>query len=145
MMLSAHFSLDEAVFSSTAQRFGIDNKPTEQIVQSMMIAASYMESVRVLLHGPVHIDSWYRCPALNAAVNGAKDSAHMSGYAVDFICPEFGPPPSIVRAIGSSGIQFDQCIEEGTWVHISFDPRSRHQIMTAHFGTEGTTYTTGIS
>lgn len=145
MNLSAHFTLAEAVFSSTAQRLGIDNTPSEQIVQSMMVAASYMESVRVLLRGPVHVDSWYRCEDLNTEVGGAKDSAHMTGYAIDFICPEFGAPLEIVRAIAASGIQFDQCIQEGTWVHISFDPRSRRQILTAHFGPGGTRYSLGAA
>jgi hypothetical protein len=91
----------------------------------------------------MHIDSGYRCETLNRAVNGAVASDHLLGYAADFICPDFGTPLEIVNAIVASEIQFDQCIQEGTWVHISFNPRMRREVLTAHFGAGGTTYTQG--
>ena len=34
------------------------------------------------------------------------------------------------RAVAGSQLAFDQLIEEGTWVHISFDPRMRRQVLT---------------
>lgn len=143
MMLSPHFSLYEATFSSTAERLGIDNTPSAVILEHIRLTAASMENVRVLLRNPVHIDSWYRCGVLNGAVGGSKTSAHMDGYAVDFVCTEFGTPLQIVKAIESSGITFDQCIQEGSWVHISFDPKSRFQVLTAHFGPNGVSYTQG--
>ena len=144
MNLSPHFTLEEAVRSSTAERNGIDNTPTTPLVHNMITAAVGMERVRSLLNQPLHVDSWFRCPALNEAVGGAKDSAHMYGYAIDFICPEYGTPKDIVAVIVASNLTFDKCIYEGSWVHISFDPRARRQVMTAHFGNDGTTYTLGV-
>ncbi|MFI4966717.1 MAG: hypothetical protein ACHP9T_15280, partial [Caulobacterales bacterium] len=38
------------------------------------------------------------------------------------------------RALAGSGIAFDQVIEEGTWTHISFDPRLRRQVLTRREG-----------
>lgn len=144
MTLTTHFTLDELVASSTATRLGIDNTPPPQIVAALGVTAAGLEQVRTLLGDkPMHIDSGYRCPALNAAVRGAKNSAHMSGYAVDFVCPGFGTPIEIVRAIQASPIHFDLLIQEGTWVHISFAPDMRRQVLTAHFGPGGTTYTQG--
>jgi len=35
--------------------------------------------------------------------------------------------------VKGSGIAFDQLIEEGSWVHASFDPRLRGQVLTATF------------
>jgi len=80
---------------------------------------------------------------LNRAVNGAPNSAHLMGYAADFVCPAAGTPLEIVTKIKSSYIHFDQCIQEGTWVHISFDPKARNEVLTAHFGPNGTSYTKG--
>lgn len=144
MQLSPHFSLEELTASSTARRLGIDNTPPAEALANLAVTANGLEGVRSLLGQPMRIDSGFRCPALNRAVGGAKTSAHMSGYAADFVCPEFGDPLAIVKAIAASELPFDQVIQEGTWVHISFDPQLRRRILTAHFGPGGTTYTEGV-
>lgn len=145
MMLSPHFSLDELTRSSTAVRLGIDNTPSDEIVSHLDALAAGLEEVRQLLGFPMLIDSGYRCAALNAAVRGSAHSAHMYGYAADFTCPGFGTPLEIVRAIQASDIEFDQCIQEGTWVHISFDPRMRREVLTAHFEGGKVSYTEGVA
>lgn len=144
MRLSDHFTLEELVFSSTAQRLGIDNSPSLEIVAHLTTLAMGLEKVRIRLGAAMHIDSGYRCQALNVAVGGSKTSAHLQGYAADFLCPQFGAPLAIVRSVAASGIAFDQCIQEGSWVHISFDPAARRQLLTAHFGPDGATYTQGV-
>ena len=142
--LTDHFSLEELTASSTACRLCIDNTPHDiQILANLQLAAEGLELVRALLGKPMHIDSGYRCETLNRAVNGAVASDHLLGYAADFVCPDFGTPLEIVTCIVSSDIKFDQCIQEGTWVHISFNPRMRQEVLTAHFGAGGTTYTQG--
>jgi hypothetical protein len=144
MNLTQHFTLEELVFSSTAARLGIDNTPSLEYVARLTKTAMGLEQIRALLGVPMHIDSGYRCPALNKAVGGVPDSAHIEGYAADFIAPDYGSPLMIARAIAGSGIRFDQCIQEGTWVHVSFDPRMRHQALTATFGPGGATYSGGV-
>jgi len=144
MQLTQHFTLEELTFSSTAQRLGIDNSPTPTIAAHLTRLAMGLEQIRALLGAPMHIDSGYRCPALNKAVGGVPDSAHVHGYAADFVCPDYGSPLMIARAIAGSGIAFDQVIQEGSWVHVSFDPRLRHQALTASFGPGGATYTGGV-
>lgn len=144
--MTPHFSLDEAQFSSTAARLGIKNVIPADLMPNVELAAQGMEAVRALMGGPVHVDSWYRCPELNHAVGGASQSAHMEGFAVDFVCPLFGTPLEICKAIAASQIRFDKCIQEGNWVHISFDPQCRKVLLTAHFDSAGkATYTGGIS
>ena len=142
--LSDHFTLEELTFSQTARRKGIDNNPSIEVVAHLMRLAYCMEQVRALLGGPIRITSGYRSPALNAAVGGAKNSAHMSGYAADFVCPSFGSPLEIVKAIAASGISFDQCIQEGAWVHASFDPGMRQEVLTAHFHQGEAYYSEGV-
>lgn len=142
--LTQHFMLDELTRSNTGERLGIDNTPDAETMGHLLICAMGLEKVRALLGAPLHIDSGYRCPALNKAVGGVPDSAHVQGYAADFVCLDFGSPLAIARAIAGSDIEFDQVIQEGSWVHISFDPRMRRQALTAKFGPGGATYTGGV-
>jgi zinc D-Ala-D-Ala carboxypeptidase len=142
--LTAHFSLEELLRSNTGERLHIDNSPSPEVVQHLMVLAQGLEKIRALLGAPLNIDSGYRCPALNRAVGGVPDSAHVQGYAADFVCPGYGSPLQIARAIAGSAIAFDQCIQEGSWCHVSFDPRLRHQALTATFGPSGATYSQGV-
>ena len=143
--LSEHFTLEELTFSATAQRKQIDNKPPAEVLDNMKRLAAGLEEVRAALgNKPMRINSGYRSPKLNRAVGGARLSAHMAGYAADFVCPDFGSPLKIVKALAATGIQFDKLIQEGTWVHISFAPEARRQLLTAHFGPNGTSYTAGV-
>ena len=143
--LSEHFTLEELTFSATAQRKQIDNKPPAEVLDNMKRLAAGLEEVRAALgNKPMRINSGYRSPKLNRAVGGARLSAHMAGYAADFVCPDFGSPLKIVKALAATGIQFDKLIQEGTWVHISFAPEARRQLLTAHFGPSGTSYTDGV-
>ena len=143
--LSEHFTLEELTFSATAQRKQIDNNPPAEVLENMKRLAAGLEEVRAALgNKPMRINSGYRSPKLNRAVCGARLSAHMAGYAADFVCPEFGSPLKIVKALAATGIQFDKLIQEGTWVHISFAPEARRQLLTAHFGPNGTSYTAGV-
>jgi hypothetical protein len=132
MQLSDHFSLSEALHSQTASRMGIANDPTIDILDNMKAAASMMEQVRTLLDSkPILISSWYRSPALNAAVKGSQGSAHLLGWAIDFTAPKFGTVNQIIDRIRSSGLAYDQVINEwnGAWCHLSLDPRGRQMAL----------------
>ena len=145
-LLSPHFSLEELTFSSTAVAHGIDNTASPEIVEHLAALAASLEKVRAILGFPLHIDSGYRCPDLNRVVRGVPDSAHVTGYAADFVCPQFGSPLDIVKKIVSYPmIQFDQMIQEGTWVHFSVDPAMRQQVLTAHFVDGVARYQEGVS
>lgn len=126
--LSPNFSYFEGTNTSHRK---YDNTPPDNVYKNMLLAAQGMEKVRALLgNKPVSISSWYRSPAVNKAVGGSKNSAHMLGWAVDFACPRYGTPFEVCEAIRCSGINFDQLINEWSWVHISFDPRNRGQLLT---------------
>ena len=142
--LSRYFTLAELSESDTATRLHIDNTPSAAIVQALTETAQHMDQVRDLLGGPVQVLSGYRSPALNTAIGGSAHSAHMSGRAVDFVCRSFGTPLQICQKIVTAGIKFDQLIQEGTWVHISFDPQMRNQVMTATFTNGTTSYSSGL-
>lgn len=141
--MSVHFSIDELTHSDTAVRLGIDNTATYEIANNLELLANNLELVRAELGYPLRINSAYRCEALNKAIGGAAKSDHIDGYAADFTCAEFGTPVEIVKRIESSAINFHQLIQEGKWVHISFAPGMKREILTAHFNNGVATYTVG--
>lgn len=145
MNLSEHFTVAELSHSDIAARRGIDNTPAGVILDNLAVLAATLERVRQMLNVPIIVNSGYRSPAVNRAVGGSAMSAHCAGLAADFIAPAFGTPAEIARAIRDSGIKFDQLIFEGTWVHISVDPKMRLQVLTAHFNGGPATYTEGIA
>jgi len=146
MKLSEHFNLNEFTLSQTATRKGIDNTPPEPVIERLCMLAATLERVRGLLgNSPIRISSGYRSKELNRAIGSSDSSAHVLGYAVDFTCPIFGTPKEVANEIAKSDIKFDQIIYEGTWVHLSVDPRNRREVLTATFKNGKATYTKGIA
>ena len=142
--LTEHFTVEELERSATALERGIDNAIPQDLMLNVTTLAQGLERVRDRLGHALHINSGYRCEELNQAVRGVKTSAHCQGWAADFTCSGYGTPLECVKAIEDSTIPFDQCIQEGTWVHISFDPQMRRRVMTATFDASGNaTYTKG--
>jgi putative chitinase len=140
MKLTPNFYLAEFTNSNYATRHGIKNTPSSQIKQNLQVLANGLEEVRTLLAKPISISSGYRNLELNRAMGGSNNSAHMLGYAADFDSNEYGTPKQIVKAIKDSNIEYDQLINEGDWVHISFDPKQRNQTYTATFKNGKATY-----
>lgn len=145
MKLSEHFNLVEFTESQTAVRLGIKNEPTPKALENLKVVASNLESIRNTLgERPLRISSGYRCLALNRAIGSGDSSAHVAGFAVDFTCPLYGTPLEVAKKIIVAGYKFDQLIWEGSWVHISFDPRMRGDVLTARFIGGKANYTKGI-
>lgn len=138
MQLSPNFSLAQLICSETADQNGIDNTPPPEAIDNLRRLASGLEKVQALLGAPLEISSGYRCAALNEAVGGSGNSQHVRGLAADFVCPGFGSPMEIARAIQQSDIDFDQCILEfGRWVHVAFDAAPRRRMLTIYDAKEG--------
>jgi zinc D-Ala-D-Ala carboxypeptidase len=132
MRLSENFSLEELTASETAARKGIDNTPSEEVINNLKRLAAALQEVRALLnHRAILVSSGYRSPELNQAVGGSATSDHCKGLAADFICPSYGTPNDIVRAIAASGLSFKQVIREfDRWVHLC-DSRRRTRAQKA--------------
>jgi hypothetical protein len=138
MRLTRNFSLEQLIYSETAERERIDNSPGPEIVDNLRLLAQGLEQVQLLTEFPLEISSGYRCPELNHRVGGARTSQHTHGQAADFTCAEFGPPADIIEAIRASDIEFDQCIlEYAKWVHISFSKTPRGKVLTIYDPKEG--------
>lgn len=135
--LTEHFTLEEFTDSQTAARRGLDNVPPAglQARKNLQRTAEVMEEVRTILGSkPILISSGYRGPEVNAAVGGSKNSAHMSGLAVDFSCPGFGTPKAICKKLEPhmKTLGIDQLIHEfDSWVHLGLTGGApRHMALT---------------
>ena len=141
MRLSQHFALDEFTLSQTAVRLGTDNTPPADAIENLRALAAFLEDIRDNFQSPIIISSGYRNAAVNAAVGGAKNSAHMSGLAVDFTIPGYGPPLAVAKSIAKSDLQFDQLIHEfGRWVHVAIAPPGktpRRDVLSIRSAAEG--------
>lgn len=136
MRLSENFTLEELTASQTAARQGIDNTPPEGVINNLKRLAAALQEVRALLnHRAILVSSGYRSLELNQAIGGSATSDHCKGLAADFICPSYGTPNDIVRAIAASSLSFKQVIREfDKWVHLSIpeegqEPRKQALII----------------
>jgi zinc D-Ala-D-Ala carboxypeptidase len=130
--LSTHFTLAEFTISQTASRLGIDNAPTQEALENLKRTAQGLEGVRILLGCPIIISSGYRCLSLNRAIGSKDTSQHVTGEAVDFEAPAYGPPSVVMSRLFDSGLDYDQCILEyppDGWIHMSFTKTPRHHAL----------------
>ena len=136
VMLSPHFSLAEMMVSDSAERLGINNTPPLEMIPNLERTAELLETVRAVLgNKALIISSAYRSRVLNDAIRGSKNSFHIFGLAVDFICPKHGSPLDICHTIlANPAIKFDQLIcEYGRWVHLGLsfsNIKPRRDILT---------------
>lgn len=132
-MISKHITLQEATESATALRMGINNVPNEVELEAMKyVSENLFEPIREWYNKPIKINSFYRCLALNKAVNGSKTSGHVLGNSIDISGSSKAENKKIFDFIKTSGLNYDQVINEYdyTWVHISLKKdKNRKQIL----------------
>ena len=88
MRLSKHFTLQELIKSSTAERRGIKNVPERAEIESLrLVCDNILEPVRQHFGVPMVPSSGYRCLELNRAIGSGDSSQHVKGQAVDFEIP----------------------------------------------------------
>ena len=139
MNLSENFTLQELIYSDTAVRMGIDNKPNDETVENLKILCeNILEPIRSHFKAPVIVSSGYRSEAVCLAVGSSSKSQHIKGQAVDFEI--FGIPNKDVTDWIVQNLDYDQCILEfwtpndpnSGWIHCSYnDSGNRKQYLNA--------------
>lgn len=117
------FTIKELCRSKTAKKLGIDNTPTAQAVDNMTrLIKVVLDPLREAYGKPITVNSGYRCPALNKAVNGSRNSQHMTGEAVDITVKSKKGNKWLFDYI-KDNLPYDQLIDEYnySWVHVSLD------------------------
>lgn len=148
--LSPNLTLSEATKSQTAVRLGIDNTPTHDHFQNLVvIATKVFQKVRDHFGVPIAVTSGYRSPALNKAIGGSERSQHTKGEALDLDADVFGNVTNkeIFDYI-KDNLEFDQLIWElgsddnPAWVHVSHKANgtNRNQVLRATRENGKTTY-----
>jgi hypothetical protein len=135
--ISRSFVLEEFTKSDTAKAKGIVNAIGQtEVVNLCALVHQVLQPLRDAMGHQVKIGSGYRCPRLNAAVGGVKNSQHMTGEAAD-LCID-GDMQKGKRWFEwiKQHCQFDQLIWEhnakGTyWVHVSYraNGQNRKQVI----------------
>ena len=131
-----HFTLRELTKSDTAIRKGIKNIPNKQEEQNLIaLVDNILDPLREAYKKPIIVTSGFRCEELNRLVGGSKTSHHRTGQAVDIRSVEdtVEENKKLFNLIQQLDLPFDQLIDEYNydWVHVSYSPRNRKQIM--HF------------
>jgi len=140
-MISEHISYKEGVYSRTATRLNIDNKPKDDQMQNMcLIAEEVFEPLRVWVGGPIKINSFFRSPELNKAIGGSTKSQHCHGQAID-LDDTFGRATNAeMYEFIKKYLDFDQMIWEfgdednPDWVHVSYvsEDKNRNRCLKAY-------------
>lgn len=117
MKITENFTLEEFIHSDTAVVKGIKNEPgSHERIAIVNLCAKLLQPLREAIGKPISINSGYRCPELNRVVGGVSTSQHTKGEAADVACEH---PAYLVECLRRSGLDFDQCIQYSTFVHLS--------------------------
>ena len=130
MKLSKNFTLEELIFSVTANNHGINNTPNAEAKAALKrLAVEVLQPIRDAWGKPIVVSSGYRCTRLNAMIGGVKNSQHILGQAADIKASnpsENGKLHALIKRMVKAGqIKVGQLIwEYGTktnpkWVHVS--------------------------
>ena len=138
MKISEHLELSELTRSESAKRNGISNMPTPEHIENFkLLADNIFEPVRKHFDVPIRISSGYRSKELNAKIGGSATSQHCKGQAIDIDMDGASLTNKQVFDYIKDNLPFDQLIwefgneENCDWVHVSYVPNGRKQILKA--------------
>ena len=149
MQLSGHFSLSELTKSQTAERKGIDNKPTLEHIENLTeLCTHILEPTRRNFSKPMVITSGYRSEELCEAIGSKTTSQHAKGEAADF--EMFGLDNKSLAKYIKNNLTFDQLILEfykndnpaSGWVHCSYNKEENRKESLLYNGKEYTQWIT---
>ena len=130
MNLSKNFTLAELTKTST----GLSNDLPKHLEENLQaLVDNVLQPARDAL-GAIVVTSAYRSPEVNVKIGGSKTSQHCLAQAADL---RFKGGNDVLFNWLKENTDFDQLIWEfGTddapsWVHISYSPRHRKQILKA--------------
>lgn len=128
--ISKNFSFNEFEASEVAEKKHFCNTITSVRVRDSILALvrNVLQPLRDGWGKPLHINSGYRCPELNAYVGGVATSQHTKGEAADIKADD---PFALASCAKALGIPFDQMILYPTFVHFShrLEGKQRGQVL----------------
>lgn len=140
MKLTENLSLAEVIYSATALRKGIVNKPTvTHLINLKEVAKNIFQPCREHFGKPLRVTSGYRSKELNKAIGGSNNSQHSKGEALDMQSTEGYTNRELFMYI-KDHLSFDQLIGEFpdnvgefAWVHCSYKTEgNRGEVLIAY-------------
>lgn len=127
-----YFTIEELCRSDKARQMGINNAPTDDIIDSLSdLVENVLDPARERIGKAITVNSGYRCPELNKAVGGAPTSQHTKGEAADITSGSKEANKHLFEIIRDN-LPYDQLINEYdySWVHVSYKRNgNRKQIL----------------
>lgn len=123
-----YFTFKEMIVTDT----GLENTPNwNQIDNIKRLIIDLLDPIREKWNKPIKVNSCFRSESVNSAVNGARNSQHKTGEAADITTGSPADNKRLFEMIASSGLAYDQLIDEKNyqWIHISLSTRNRQQIL----------------
>lgn len=119
--ISKNFDYKEFEASETANAYGICNVITTTEVRDSVkaLVLNVLQPLRDKYGKPLHINSGYRCPELNAKVGGVATSQHQKGEAADVKTGSQTESYRLAKLAKDLGLPYDQMILYPTFVHFS--------------------------
>lgn len=104
-----YFSLTELTHSTKAKELHIDNTPfSYSIIDNLTnLIESLLDPIREMWGKPLHVNSGYRCLALNKAVGGKPTSQHLKGEAADITAGSKADNKKLFEMIKASDLVYD--------------------------------------
>ena len=125
-----YFTFKELIRSTTAELRGIDNTPSQQVIDNLRaLVENVLDPLREAWGAPIHVNSGYRCAALNKAVGGVPTSQHILGEAADITVGTRAKNQRLYALLRQLDLPVDQAINEHDfrWIHVSYGPRHRRR------------------
>ena len=123
-----HFTIEELTRSTTARQRGIDNTPSQLVINNLhALVDNILDPLREAWGAPIHVNSGYRCRELNKAVGGVPQSQHILGEAADITASSREQNKRLFSLLQQLNLPVDQAINEHdyAWLHLSYGPRHR--------------------
>jgi hypothetical protein len=128
-----NFKWKELVYSQRASIFGINNIPKEDYIWNNLekLCVNILQPLRDIF-GPLHINSGYRCLALNTSVGSAKTSSHLIGEAADIVPVNKEYTVLDLGLYVTKNLKFREVIFEYLphgWLHVSYRENDNHGVI----------------
>lgn len=129
-----NFNSNEFIASNIAITEGIDNKVYDvEVLVNLSRTADKAQEIREKLDKAIKISSAYRCLKLNRELGSKDTSQHLKGQAIDFTCSGFGTPEDIIHFLKREKVEVDQCLMEGSWLHLSIKEYGANRNQFAYY------------
>lgn len=128
-----YFSIEELCKSDTAKAKGIDNTPSKEVIDNLTrLIETILDPLREWYGSAIHVNSGYRCKALNEAVGGVSNSFHLYGQGIDITAGNRTENEKLFNYI-KDNLPFTELGWEGkgAWIHIGYDGNDDKEVFSA--------------